>query len=409
MTGEAEKPGSESRDSKAGSGSHGSVPLQILGYGAGITVFAYALGGAYELLRFGGKGIPGTTVVSLLSSRQIVEIGGLLVAFLAAGVIVSVYLEFEVQNRIKIPRLLNERKFLGRLMWGSIFALAAVFTVAYVAIVFTFVHSPVLTINATGAFVAGAFAAFFSGLLGAFVAAVAGSDKNESRDIDIPESREALASLPRSIRLALPVGVISICGACLALFMPLRLSVAMVQLSDGACLQGLYLDSTADGIHLVDGSVDGKAPTIVTVEPSEIADVQLGNPRPLDRVAVRIVPCPPVVRSVSANVRTADATALIYEERVIEERAELASVFSQGWRSEPPLPNRAFDVPASDGGAFAAAFPDPGQGARTLLDLGSLHGQLEITYDGWVRSKGGSFSTQLIAGEFVGQLPSRIA
>ena len=139
-------------------------------------------------MRFGGKGIPGTTVVSLLSSRQIVEIGGLLVAFLAAGVIVSVYLEFEVQNRIKIPRLLNERKFLGRLMWGSIFALAAVFTVAYVAIVFTFVHSPVLTINATGAFVAGAFAAFFSGLLGAFVAAVAGSDKNESRDIDIPES-----------------------------------------------------------------------------------------------------------------------------------------------------------------------------------------------------------------------------
>ena len=104
----------------------------------------------------------------------------------------------------------------------------------------------------------------------------------------------------------------------------------MAQLLTALVFRVEYLDSTADGIHLVDGSVNGKAPTIVTVEPSGIADVQLGNPRPLDRVAVRIVPCPPVVRSVSANVRTADATALIYEERVIEERAELARCLQSG-------------------------------------------------------------------------------
>jgi hypothetical protein len=85
------------------------------------------------------------------------------------------------------------------------------------------------------------------------------------------------------------------------------------------------------------------------------------------------------VNLVSSATVADDALALVYLDRVLEDRAQLVSAVTDDWRIKPPLPNRAFNVPVTDSTALIEADAP----SKTLRDLAAFQGQLEITYDGW--------------------------
>jgi hypothetical protein len=361
-----------------------SPAIEILGIGAGLAAYLYAIGGAVAFLRYLRAGLPASQAVSLLGSRQILTTGAISIVFVGL-VFVVIYLAaaqfIRFLGRIEPPtpaapddeehgrgatgaeRLAQalQRRVAGDSIARKI--VAGVVGVALAAALVVGLPEAGLGIGVELAEIAG-----ITGLLSGIVGLIPGGYDIVSR------ASTRLNEMSRRRRAAICLVPVTICGVIVTVLLPLKMPTAVARLTDGSCLTGLYLSRDGDGVHLVDGTTH----QIFTVSTNVLASLTVGKSEQLSGTPINPQSCTGSVTFTPATALGA-ATAAVYIERVIEDRASLVSAIEKGWRIPPLVDPGELDVSQSQANPLTSASVAP----ATLVDLGRLHGQLLITYGSW--------------------------
>jgi hypothetical protein len=281
--------------------------VELVAAGAGLAVYAYAAGGLVEYLRFAGADLPAGQALALMSARQILIVGAIIMLLaipvgvamrLAVWVWTKVQkrLEQTVEGREAVGRLPSRRRRASRPPTQSAsVAMGAFFSILATAVTALLSFAVRLDSN-------GASEAPTSFPLNAFAtAAAAGGMLALALELGARVGRKSswkLADISRLPRYWIAITVLLLAligGTSFAYFAPLRLPSVLVSLSGGGCLKGLYLGRDGEGLHLV----DGEKRSLLTLPRSDFTAVTIGTSGSVEDRTVEQSVCPKYLRSIA--------------------------------------------------------------------------------------------------------------
>jgi len=245
-----------------------------------------------EYLRFAGAGLPPGQAIALMSSRQLLVVGVLvLLMTVPLWLVVSGFAWVWRKMQEKHPPRQEKGGHIppaGEVAaFGASLGFIAVFAFQIVAFFADNKADATITSLANSLALATALGSVL-GALAAFLGATAWRPFFRWSD---------LLRLPRQWLVGILLAVAVAAGASFAYFTPLKIPRASVQLRDGTCLTGLYLSRDSEGIHLI----DGPSGSLFTVFQKDLVGIQVGEPVGMSDWALKSVGCPKGFRQLTIS------------------------------------------------------------------------------------------------------------
>ena len=287
--------------SREGDGPKGLLEFLV---GAGLVAYVYVAGGVVEYLRFAGAGLPAGQALSLLSSRQL-AITGVEIALVAVGLwgfsrcihwlaqrlrhspsnahqpiptegqspaptaATAADAEAERQGDPQTDEEVPARSAIRTAGAGAV-------TAGLAAVAFEVIADATSAggLEGLGAAV-GSAGAVGAGLGLAVVPLV------------VAVGWRGLLDLPARFVATGFITLAFVGGAAYAYFTPLHMSRAIIRLSGGTCVQGIYLARDEEGVHLI----DGEAKLLLTIPAGNVAVVQIKGSATVKDESIHRVSC----------------------------------------------------------------------------------------------------------------------